>query len=320
MRRSVLRISVVLYALAVLAGGAWWAWREFWSGEQFIAAVAEGIETGDFSRAERLKRWGADTEVWRETDSGQQLLDALGANDPEPRTIQRARTLIKLGAKVAAKGRGDWTPLHFAAAYGLRDVAKLLLTHGAEVNCRAEDGRTPLHLAAFFRHRDTAEFLLAHGANVGGKANDGSTPLHRADQDTADLLLAHGAKVDARDEAGWTPLHNAAYWHKGLGLIDLLLAQGAHVDARTSKSALGGGAREYLPRVPKGSTTLHIALIRHRNDIPSLLLGYGADPHLKNEAGITPINLWPELAEIVKEVEAKKAGRKQPAQTKVATP
>ncbi len=33
---------------------------------------------------------------------------------------------------------------------------------------------------------------------------------------------------------------------------------------------------------------------------------HGADPHIKNNDGKTPIDLGPTLAEIVKEVEAKK--------------
>jgi len=71
-KRRLLRIAVILSALAVAASGSWYIWREFYSAEQFRAAVVEGIETGDLSRAERLKKWGADTEVWRIKDSGGQ--------------------------------------------------------------------------------------------------------------------------------------------------------------------------------------------------------------------------------------------------------
>ena len=76
MKRWLLRVSVLLCALAVLAVGGWWAWREWFSAEQFRAAMAEGIETGDFSKAERLKPWGADTELWREKDSEDAFLQA----------------------------------------------------------------------------------------------------------------------------------------------------------------------------------------------------------------------------------------------------
>jgi len=60
MKRWALRVSVVLSALAVALTVTWWGWRARWSAEQFRVAVAEAIKTGDFSRAERLKEWGAD--------------------------------------------------------------------------------------------------------------------------------------------------------------------------------------------------------------------------------------------------------------------
>ena len=72
-----LRIAVVLSSLAllVMAGcGGYLA-------EEFRDAVRQGIKTGDFSRADRLKAEGADTEVWREEDSGKQLLEATKGDD-----------------------------------------------------------------------------------------------------------------------------------------------------------------------------------------------------------------------------------------------
>ena len=45
MKRWLLTIAVVLCALLSAAYGGYWVWREYYSAEQFRAAVAEGIET-----------------------------------------------------------------------------------------------------------------------------------------------------------------------------------------------------------------------------------------------------------------------------------
>ena len=74
MKRWVLSISVALCLLTCLATGGHWIWKNYYSAGQFRVAVKVGIETGDFSRAERLKRWGTDKRLWRSEDSGRQFI------------------------------------------------------------------------------------------------------------------------------------------------------------------------------------------------------------------------------------------------------
>ena len=54
-RRLLLRIAVILSALAVLAMGSWWGWREWYSADQLRAAVLEK----DAEKTRSLLRWGA---------------------------------------------------------------------------------------------------------------------------------------------------------------------------------------------------------------------------------------------------------------------
>ena len=54
--------------------------------------------------------------------------------------------------------------------------------------------------------------------------------------------------------------------------------------------------------------------------VAKLLLENGADLNAEDKDGKSPIDLFPELAEIVKKLEAEKAGKKQPAQPRVTTP
>ena len=59
-----------------------------------------------------------------------------------------AELLLANKAEVNAKDNRRWTPLHWAAAQGHKDVAELLLANKAEVNAKDKDGEMPLHYAA----------------------------------------------------------------------------------------------------------------------------------------------------------------------------
>jgi hypothetical protein len=94
--------------------------------------------------------------------------------------------------------RYGMTPLHYAAAYGHKDVAELLLANKADVNAKDNQGWTPLHYAALKGYADVAELLLANKAEVNAEANSGWTPLHYAaangHKDVAELLRQHGGQ------------------------------------------------------------------------------------------------------------------------------
>jgi len=99
---------------------------------------------------------------------------------------------------VSSRDDLTWTPLHYAAAYGYRDVAQLLLARNAEVDARDDLGWTPLHVAAVNGNKDVVELLLASKAHVNAKTNRGLTPLSLAlDKDhheVAELLRRHGGE------------------------------------------------------------------------------------------------------------------------------
>lgn len=81
-------------------------------------------------------------------------------------------------AKGAAVNRPGWTPLHYAAASGDNDIARLLLAHGARVDAQsppASGKYTPLMMAAREGHQDSALFLLGQGADPQLKNSEGLT-------------------------------------------------------------------------------------------------------------------------------------------------
>ena len=100
-------------------------------------------------------------------------------------------------AKGAAVNRPGWTPLHYAAASGDDDIARLLLAHGAKVDSvspPASGKYTPLMMAAREGHQDSALFLLGQGADPQLKNSEGSTAAQIAQR--AD----HGAVTAAIDQ------------------------------------------------------------------------------------------------------------------------
>jgi ankyrin repeat protein len=104
--------------------------------------------------------------------------------------------LLKNRAEVNAKNMFGYTPLHWAAQNGHKDIVELLLVKKAEIEAKDSVGRTPLYWAATKGHKDVVELLLANKAEVNAKSFEGLTPLHRAiaygHKDVAELLRQHG--------------------------------------------------------------------------------------------------------------------------------
>lgn len=108
----------------------------------------------------------------------------------------------------------------------------------------------------------------------------GRTPLHYAvaegnEQDVS-RLLNEGVDVNARDDNGWSPLHFAAQANSA-ALASRLLSAGAEVDALDAN----------------GNSPLSSAVFNSRGDgeLIAVLRLAGANPHVENEYGVSPISL-----------------------------
>ena len=139
-----------------------------------------------------------------------------------------------------ARSKGETTPLHWAAIYGLPSVVKTLLDNNAEVNSRSGNGSTPLHWAARRNMVTIADILIKHGADIEAKTQKGYTALHWAaignSAKVARILLDNGAEIDAKAEDGSTPLHWAIR-HEAYETMEILIMGGADIFARANSGA-----------------------------------------------------------------------------------
>ena len=210
------------------------------------------------------------------------------------------------------------SPLVIAAANAHWELGALLLEAGADPNA-AGQGWAPLHQVirtrnlniGFFPHPEptgrmsSLEFavtLIEHGADVNGRIEkaisdgfrgfwtwSGATPLlfaaKGADAEMMRLLAAHGADPTLTNTKGTTPLMAAAGVEmfnpnedsgtneEGLQALEVALELGGDVNAANSA----------------GDTPMHGAAWRGANDIILRLVEKGAELHVKNKRGYTPL-------------------------------
>ena len=85
--------------------------------------------------------------------------------------------------------------IHEDVGRGNIEAVKQHLADGADVHAKDKHGWTPLHYAACDGHKEIAELLIAKGADVNDMdALSGWTPLDYANGEIADLLRKHGGK------------------------------------------------------------------------------------------------------------------------------
>jgi cytohesin len=220
---------------------------------------------------------------------------------------------LRYAREVNAKDKDGWTPLHYAARSGQKDVVLLLIDHGADVNAEAPDKSKPLDHATWsdrqdvvkllidkgtniskddnllywscmYGYRDLAELLIKKGADVNSKAWPNApsleavwnTPSSRQ-LDILKLLLDNGADPNAKDRHDWSLLH---YTEGDVDLTRLLLDKGANPNAIENE---------------RGLMPLHLAADEGRKAMVELLLSRGADVNAKDYSGRTPLSYAEDL-------------------------
>jgi cytohesin len=227
------------------------------------------------------------------------LMDAARGGD-----IEAVKHHLAAGVDVNVIYKGQ-TPLHYAAAYGHKEIIELLIAKGADVNAKISDGfhkgDTPLDNA---KHKpEIVDLLRKHG----GKTLYELSIWKAAFGGSIEAIKQHiaaGTDLNAKDTYGWIPLNHAAEGgHKEI--IELLIANGADVNAQNEGSgdtplltAIFNDETEIAELlITKGAdvrrgyvTPLHRAAGFGRKEIAELLIAAGADVNAKGEVGTTPLD------------------------------
>jgi len=184
------------------------------------------------------------------------------------------------------------------------------------------DGNTLLHLAAQRCDHRMLELLLAKGADVNAICNDGAaTPLLRAiggisyktEEDVlrdVELLIDHGAHINMVNNYGYTPLIYAIDSYSNYRIAEMLIRKGARPDeppTRAGAALVAAVEQTYEEMIillfdaganinarecdETRRTPLHYAVHWGYPGVVQLLLSCGADPHVKDRDGQTPLDI-----------------------------
>uniref|UniRef100_A0A7E4VQF7 B41 domain-containing protein n=1 Tax=Panagrellus redivivus TaxID=6233 RepID=A0A7E4VQF7_PANRE len=156
------------------------------SGSKFTSYFAQGL---GFQRFLKLEDQKSPTEVWE-----QQFPLHKAAYDDDPVRIQ---LLLDQGHNPNVLDNDTWTPLHYAALYGLLRPAQVLMNHATtDVNMQNKKGETALHFAAMTGHHHFVELVLSNAKiDIDMKNDRGLTALDlcrdnpRAHWDDCAMLL-----------------------------------------------------------------------------------------------------------------------------------
>ncbi len=177
---------------------------------------------------------------------------------------------------VSSSFAGSYEDFFSAVRHDDAGAVRTLLGRGFDPDTLDPKGLSGLYLAMREPSPKVAAALIEWPkTNVEIRTRDDESPLMMAalkgHLDLARRLIERGADVN---KTGWTPLHYAATGGH-LAIVELLLEHHAYIDAES----------------PNGTTPLMMAAQYGSIGAVKLLLEAGADPGLKNQLGLSAIDL-----------------------------
>ncbi len=237
-----------------------------------------------------------DVDVNEKAPDGSTALMWAAYNDD----LELVQALLKRGAKANVTSNFGATALSEAIKLGEMDLFMTLLDAGADIESPNLDNQTALMLAISGNQVEMAKELIKRGANVKAMETfrDQTALMWAAgagQPEIVDLLLEKGAasQVNLRAkfddwERQQTSEPRAQYSSRQTGGLTALLFATRSGCLRCAESLVAAGADVNKPN-PDGITPLINALDGSKFDVAMFLLDKGADPHVWDRYGRTPI-------------------------------
>lgn len=234
-------------------------------------------------------------------------------------SVTTIRNILHNRGDVSVRDKNQRTPLHWAISNNNEDSVRILLEHGASATAICSQGNSsyhfaaklkspqivsillglqsfsvdgilnqdnlqnlnPLYLAALFGASDTI-LLLATRCNMLCIGQNGDSVLHRAILSECTLeaiqcLVLNGASTTFKNHLGEIPLHYVCKKDLMIDVATWLLSQETKYETVNHKSN-------------SGVTPLHVAASYGSVIICNVLLMNGADPTIKDDNGLIPID------------------------------
>ncbi len=200
--------------------------------------------------------------------------------------------LVVRRGSINRQDKFGYTALLYSVLGNHLNVFKVLLANGARIDLKTKVSESPLAITAATWGRTEMLEELFEQKKLDPNLTDTyqSTLLHhaasRCHTTTVALLIEKEADVDSRDNEGRTPLMDATQGG-ALEVVEILLKNKANPNLKTKL----------------GNTALHFAMTDFnfwterlnrpgvRLKLTQLLQDYGADPEIRNEEGLRPVDL-----------------------------